>query len=49
MQFIANGKEFVNKLREELLKTSPFIKAIGRIVAGQYYLGYIKDGKRIVK
>ena len=46
---MANGKEFVNELRKEFLKTSPLIEAIGRIVAGQYHLGYVKDGERIVK
>ena len=36
-------------MRKEFLKILPFIEAIGRIIAGQYYLGYIKDKERIVK
>jgi len=31
---MANRKEFVNKLKKELLKTLPLIEAIGRIMAG---------------
>ena len=46
---MTNRKEFVNELGKELLKILPLIEAIGRIVARQYYLGYIKDGERIVK
>jgi len=44
-----NRKEFINKLRKEFLKILPFIEVIGRIIAGQYYLGYMKDGERIIK
>ena len=36
-------------MRKEFLKILLFIKAIGRIMARQYYLGYIKDRERIIK
>jgi len=36
-------------LRKKFLKTLFLIEVIGRIIARQYYLGYVKDRKRIIK
>ena len=37
MQFIANGKEFINELGKELLKTLPLIEVI--VILSRLYKG----------